>query len=66
VNTDLSHFDLIVPCGIRDRGITSLERSLGRTVELRLVEDAIVSSFGDVFHAGTVEASHSADQVITG
>jgi lipoyl(octanoyl) transferase len=65
VNTDLSHFDLIVPCGIRDRGITSLERSLGRTVELRLVEDAIVSSFGDVFQVGTVEASHSADQVIT-
>jgi lipoyl(octanoyl) transferase len=49
VNTDLSHFDLIVPCGIADCGVTSLERLLGRTVELEAVEDAIVSSFADVF-----------------
>ena len=51
VNTDLSHFDLIVPCGIRDRGVTSLERVLGRTVELATVEDAIVAAFSDVFEA---------------
>ncbi|MGB2717264.1 MAG: lipoyl(octanoyl) transferase LipB [Vicinamibacterales bacterium] len=49
VNTDLSYFDLIVPCGIRDRGVTSLERLLGRTVELATVEDAIVTAFSEVF-----------------
>ena len=53
VNTDLSHFDLIVPCGIRDRGVTSLERVLGRTVELATVEDAIVAAFSDVFDVQT-------------
>ncbi|HSD26742.1 MAG TPA: lipoyl(octanoyl) transferase LipB, partial [Vicinamibacteria bacterium] len=34
VATDLSAFDLIVPCGIRGRGVTSLERLLGREVEV--------------------------------
>ena len=49
VNTDLSHFDLIVPCGIRDRGVTSLQRLLGRPVELALVEDRLIAAFCDVF-----------------
>ena len=50
VNTDLSHFDLIVPCGIRDRGVTSLQRLVGQTVELDTVEDRIVAAFAEVFH----------------
>jgi lipoyl(octanoyl) transferase len=50
VNTDLSHFDLIVPCGIRDRGVTSLQRLLGRPVELALVEDRLIAAFGAVFN----------------
>jgi lipoyl(octanoyl) transferase len=34
VSTDPSEFELIVPCGIRDRGVTSMERILGRSVDL--------------------------------
>jgi lipoyl(octanoyl) transferase len=49
VTTDLGYFDLIVPCGIADRGVTSLERLLGRTVERREVEDHIVAHFCRVF-----------------
>ena len=49
VTTDLDYFGLIVPCGIADRGVTSLERLLGRVVPMRDVEDAVVTAFEDVF-----------------
>jgi lipoyl(octanoyl) transferase len=47
--TDLDYFGLIVPCGIADRGVTSLDRLLGRAVDRREVEDRIVSHFCEVF-----------------
>jgi lipoyl(octanoyl) transferase len=55
VATNLSHFDLIVPCGIVDRGVTSLERLLGREVPMRAVEDVVVSSFDAVFDRGAAD-----------
>jgi lipoyl(octanoyl) transferase len=51
VATDLAYFDLIVPCGIADHGVTSLARLLGREVERREVEDRIVTHFCGVFGA---------------
>lgn len=57
VSTDLSHFDLIVPCGIRNRGVTSLDRVLGKTVRIREVEDAITRAFARVFDREVVEGS---------
>ena len=49
VSTALRHFDLIVPCGITDKGVTSLDKLLGRTVPMDEVEDACVSAFLQVF-----------------
>jgi len=46
--TDLSHFNLIVPCGIADRGVTSLER-LACTASRFEVEDRIAAHFAEVF-----------------
>jgi lipoyl(octanoyl) transferase len=49
VTTDLDFFNLIVPCGIADRSVTSLARVLGHPVDRLAVEDRIVAHFGDVF-----------------
>jgi lipoyl(octanoyl) transferase len=51
VTTDLSDFALIVPCGIADHGVTSLERLLGRPVPMTDVEDAAVEGMRSVFGA---------------
>ena len=49
VNTALHHFDLIVPCGISDKGVTSLQKLLGRPVSMDEVEDACAREFRGVF-----------------
>ena len=49
VATDLRYFDLIVPCGIPDKRPTSLERLLGRSVNITEVAPRIVERFGEVF-----------------
>jgi lipoyl(octanoyl) transferase len=49
VSTDLRHFQLIVPCGIADRGVTSLEKETRRRVSMAEVEDRVTAHFGHVF-----------------
>jgi lipoyl(octanoyl) transferase len=49
VTTDLDYFNLIVPCGIADHGVTSLSRLLGRPVDRVEVEDRVIQRFTDVF-----------------
>jgi lipoyl(octanoyl) transferase len=49
VSTDLAYFDLIVPCGIADRGVTSLQRVRGRSVNIADVEESLVCHFAAVF-----------------
>lgn len=49
VSTNLDHFNLIVPCGIAGKGVTSLESLLGRPVPMADVEDAAAKAFAAVF-----------------
>jgi lipoyl(octanoyl) transferase len=49
VSADLAPFELIVPCGIRDRGVTSLARLLCRPVPLADVEQGLARHFAAVF-----------------
>jgi lipoate-protein ligase B len=56
VVTDLRQFQLIVPCGIGDKGVTSLERLLRRPVPMEDVENAAVGAFAAVFARTPVEA----------
>lgn len=49
VNTDLSYFGLIVPCGITSKPVTSMQKELGREVDLNDVAHALARNFGTVF-----------------
>jgi lipoyl(octanoyl) transferase len=57
VTSDIEYFKLIVPCGIADRGVTSLARLLGRPVDRRVVEDCIVARFCEVFERTAAHAA---------
>jgi lipoyl(octanoyl) transferase len=49
VSTDLAPFDLIVPCGIRGRGVTTLARLLGRAVDADEVAARLAVHLASVF-----------------
>jgi len=55
VTTELSYFDLIVPCGIPGVDMTSMSRELGTVVGMRDAEDAIIRAFARVFSLDSAE-----------
>ena len=55
VSTNLEHFGLIVPCGIADKGVTSLEKLSGRPIAMNDVENAVVEAFSLVFERRIAE-----------
>ncbi len=50
VNPDLRYFEFIVPCGIREYGVTSMARVLGRAPEMAAVKQAVARQFERVFY----------------
>jgi lipoyl(octanoyl) transferase len=51
VNADLSYFDLMIPCGIKGKGVTSLGAELGRYVPMQEVRDRLKTHFLQLFEA---------------
>jgi len=51
VNTDLSYFNLIVPCGITSKPVTSMQQELGKKLDLNAVAESISRNFGVVFQS---------------
>ncbi len=49
VTPKMAHFDLLIPCGITDHGVTSMERELGRPVDMAEVTEHFVQAFAEVF-----------------
>ena len=49
VNTDLNYFNLIIPCGITAKPVTSMQRELGKPLDLNAVAESISRNFGTVF-----------------
>ncbi len=58
VNTDLKYFEYIVPCGIKNKKVTSLEKELGYKVDTEEVKKLIKSFFSDIFNSEWMESSH--------
>jgi len=59
VNTDLRYFDWIVPCGLLDKGVTSLAKLLGHPVDMDAVIEPVIEHFGTVFGMKTVDIRES-------
>ena len=57
VNTDLNDFTVIVPCGLKGKGVTSLEKLLGRKVPMEEAKARVVAAFAEVFGLRPVEGS---------
>ncbi len=49
VNTDLSYFENIVPCGIRDKQVTSIEKEIGKPVDFEEAKQVLLRKFEEVF-----------------
>lgn len=57
INPDLNHYSLIVPCGITDKGVTSLSKLLGKSVSQKEVRERLIQHFQEVFNVITKSIS---------
>jgi lipoyl(octanoyl) transferase len=55
VNTDLSYFNFIIPCGIVDKQVTSLEKELGYKLDMNEVKEKVKQNFEKVFEAELID-----------
>jgi lipoyl(octanoyl) transferase len=58
VTTDLNYFNYIIPCGISDKQVTSIEKELGREVPVEEVKEKLKKYFQQVFSAQLLPAAH--------
>jgi lipoyl(octanoyl) transferase len=63
-NTNLDYFRMIVPCGISTKGVTSLERLLGRQVDIGEVAERVATRFGEVFDREMLPAGGEVDTLL--
>jgi lipoyl(octanoyl) transferase len=61
---DLRYFEWIIPCGLRDKGVTSLQKLLGRPVAMDAVTEKVILHFGRVFELEMVEEVESRESKV--
>jgi lipoyl(octanoyl) transferase len=54
VNANLDYFDNIIPCGINDKAVTSLNKELGRDVDMKEIKEKLKKNFALLFGANFV------------
>ena len=59
VNTDLSYFDFIIPCGIQNKKVTSIEKELGKKIDIEEVKEKLKNNFEKVFNCEIQELVRS-------
>ena len=55
INSDLSYFNNIVPCGIEDKSVTSLQQELGRKVDMNELKNRFKTNFTNIFKVELIE-----------
>ncbi len=63
INTDLMYFEDIIPCGIKNKQVTSLARELGRNIDLAEVKKKLKTHFEDVFEAELLDMREVLDEI---
>lgn len=58
VSTNLAHFSLINPCGIADKGVTSISKLLGRDLSLDVVSERLLAHFSEIFNVNIAGCSN--------
>jgi len=59
VNSDMSYFNNIVPCGIQDKAVTSLQQELGREMDMDEVKGKLIINLANIFDMDLVKVEPS-------
>ena len=62
VNTDLSYFENIVPCGIADKSVTSLQEELGYKLDIEEVKDKLKNHLASIFKMELINETTNSDE----
>lgn len=65
VDPDMSHFNLIVPCGIKDKAVVSMRQVLDKEVDFEAVRGTVIRRFGEVFGVTVEETSQTKIEVVS-
>ncbi|GBD87335.1 octanoyltransferase [bacterium BMS3Abin03] len=65
VNTDLEFFNGIIPCGIKDKAVTSLQKELGKEINLNEVKEKLVFHFKELFNYDEIVRLKEEDLTLT-
>ncbi len=64
VNTNLNLFNGIIPCGIKDKGVTSLEKEIGRKINIDVVKKSVLNNFAKVFGYDKINVREKEDLLV--